>query len=212
MDDATPIPEPEHDPATQGATYPATLMVERPERIANWRPLVHWLLAIPHYVVLYLLNIAASVVGIVSWFAILITGKLPAGMAAFQALYLRYGNRVSAYVFFMREQYPPFAFESTGPDPGDYAGVRTDFSPELEGRNRLTTFFRLVLAIPHILVVTVLQIAAGVVWVIALFAVLFTGQWPEGLRRFAVGTLRWSLRVNAYIYLLTDEYPPFNLD
>jgi hypothetical protein len=55
-------------------------------------------------------------------------------------------------------------------------------------------------------------IAVAVVGLIAFFAVLFTAKWPEGLRRFAVGYLRWNLRVNAYFYLLTDESPPFNLD
>jgi Domain of unknown function (DUF4389) len=41
---------------------------------------------------------------------------------------------------------------------------------------------------------------------------LFTARWPEGLRTFIVGIMRWSTRVNAYLYLLTDEYPPFSLD
>jgi hypothetical protein len=192
--------------------YPATLSVESPEKIANWRPLVQWLLAIPHFVVLYLLEIAASVVVFVSWFAIVITGKLPAGMAAFQALYLRYGNRVVSYAGYLREEYPPFSFESAAPDPGDYAGVRSDFTPALEDRNRLTTFFRLLLAIPHLVVLVFVGLAAWIAWLLAFFAVLFTGKWPAGLHRFVVGYLRWSLRVNAYFFLLTDEYPPFSLD
>jgi hypothetical protein len=48
--------------------------------------------------------------------------------------------------------------------------------------------------------------------VIAFFAVLFTGRWPEGLRSFVVGVMRWGTRVNAYLLLLTDKYPPFSLD
>jgi hypothetical protein len=50
------------------------------------------------------------------------------------------------------------------------------------------------------------------VLLIALFAVLFTGRWPAGLRHFTLGVLRWWLRVEAYLLLLTDEYPPFTLD
>ena len=61
--------------------YPATFAVDHPERITNWKPMVQWLLAIPHYVVVYLLGIASEVVAIVAWFVILFTGKLPEGLA-----------------------------------------------------------------------------------------------------------------------------------
>jgi Domain of unknown function (DUF4389) len=90
--------------------------------------------------------------------------------------------------------------------------VRTGFGPELENRNRVAVGFRLILAIPQLIVVAILGIAALLVWLIALFAVLFTGRWPEGLRTFVVGYIRWVTRVEAYIGLLTDAYPPFRLD
>jgi len=70
----------------------------------------------------------------------------------------------------------------------------------------------LILVLPHILVLIVLAIAAVLVGVIAFFAVLFTGQWPAGLRDFVVGVARWWLRVEAYLLLLTDQYPPFTTD
>jgi len=197
---------------TFGQGYPATLEVDRADRIANWRPIVQWLLAIPHFVILYVLGIVAEVVAIISWFAILITGRLPEGLATLQCLYLRYNNRVISYAAFMREEYPPFAFETVAPDPGTYPPVRTGFAPELENRNRLTVAFRIILVIPHLIVLTVLGIAAFVAGIIAFFAVLFTGRWPEGLRTFVVGVMRWGLRVNAYFYLLTDEYPPFSIE
>ena len=60
--------------------------------------------------------------------------------------------------------------------------------------------------------IAVLGIAVWAVYVIAFFAVLFTGRWPQGLRNFAVGFMRWVLRVEAYLLLLTDDYPPFALD
>lgn len=192
--------------------YPAVLTVETAEPIDRWRPLVQWLLAIPHFFVLYVLQIVAEVLGVVSWFVILFTGKLPEGIAGFQALYLRYGNRTTAYAGFLRPEYPPFTFETVPADPGDYPGVRTDVVPALEDRNRVTTFFRLLLAIPHILVLAVLGLAASIAWIIAFFAVIITAKWPDGLRGFVLGYMRWNLRVNAYLFLLTDEYPPFSLD
>ncbi len=192
--------------------YPATFDVDRAEHVANWRPLVHWLLVIPHAIVVYVLGAVASIVALISWFAILFTGKLPEGLAGLQALYIRYNNRVLAYGGFLREEYPPFTFETTAPDPGDDPGVWTNFVPALEDRNRLTTGFRWLLVIPQYIVLIFLGIAAGFAWLIAFFAVLFTGRWPEGLRQFVVGFVRWETRVTAYAYLLTDEYPPFSLD
>jgi Domain of unknown function (DUF4389) len=192
--------------------YPATLEVEPAPRIAHWRPLVHWLLVIPHAVVLYVLGIVSSVVAFISWFAILFTGQLPEGLAGLQALYIRYTNRYSVYFFFLREEYPPFTFDTVAADPGDYAGVRTDVVPALEDRNRLTTFFRWLLVIPHLFVLALLGIVAFFATFAGFFVVLFTAHWPDGLRDFIVGVLRWATRVNAYFLLLTDEYPPFSLD
>lgn len=192
--------------------YPAALSVETPERIARWRPLVQWFLAIPHFVVLWALGIVSSVVAIVSWFVVIITGKMPRGLAGLQEMYLRYYNRVYAYAGFLLDDYPPFSFATVDSDPGDYERERVDFTPKLEDRSRLSALFRIILLIPQLIVLYLLGIAATVVHLVGFFAVLITGRWPESLRRFVVGVLRWNLRVGAYQLLLTDEYPPFSLD
>jgi hypothetical protein len=197
---------------TSGQAYPATFSLDPPEKIANWRPLVSWLLAIPHLIVASALRTVSQLLSLVTWFIILFTGKLPQGIADFQAMYLRYNYRVITYAAFLREEYPPFSFDMTATDPGDDPRVRVDVQPALEDRNRVTTAFRLILAIPHLIALIVLGIAAVVVWLIAFFAVLFTGRWPDGLRSFLLGVMRWALRVEAYLLLLTDEYPPFSLD
>ncbi len=197
---------------TVGQSYPATFEVDRADRIANWRPVVQWLLAIPHFMILYGLEIVARAVAVISWFAIVFTGRLPDGLASLMCLFIRYNNRAVAYAGFLREEYPPFAFDAVAPDRGDYPPVRTGFAPEFEDRNRLTVGFRIILAIPQLIVLVVLGIAAFVAWVIGFFAVLFTGRWPEGLRMFVVGYMRWYTRVEAYVGLLTDRYPPFSLD
>jgi hypothetical protein len=192
--------------------YPATFTFDPPEKIANWRPLVNWLLAIPHFIVLYALNTVTKAIGILSWFAILFTGKLPAGFANLQVLFIRYSTRTNTFAAFLREEYPPFTFDMTPTDPGDDPRVRVEIAPQLENRNRLTVAFRLILAIPQIVVLVVLDIGAAVAVVIALFAVLFTGRWPNGLRDYVLKVQRWNVRFQAYIALLTDEYPPFSLD
>jgi hypothetical protein len=194
------------------ASYPATFEVDPPERITNWKPLVQWILAIPHWLVLNALSSLSQIVAIISWFAILFTGRLPEGLASAQHLYIRYANRTVAYTAFLREEYPPFVFGTTAEDQGEYPDVRTSFTPQYEDRNRVTVGFRLILVIPHLIVLTFLWLAAVIVVIVWVFVVLFTGRWADGVRAFVVGVLRWNTRVSAYFLLLTDEYPPFSLD
>jgi len=191
--------------------YPVTISVDTPQRVANWRPLVQWLLAIPHLVVMWVLQTVSQVVSIIAWLAILFTGRLPAGLAQFQAMYLRYSLRTYAYAGFLTDQYPPFAFDAVNDDPGGHP-TSLSISPALEGRNRLTTFFRPILMIPALIFVVIIAIIATVCSILGFFAVLFTGRWPEGLRNFVVANLRISARFGAYASFLTDQYPPFSLD
>jgi hypothetical protein len=76
--------------------------------------------------------------------------------------------------------------------------------------SRLTTFFRIFMVIPHLIVLYFLGIAAGVVLFICWWAILFTAKFPKGLFDFIVMWFRWSTRLNGYSYLLTDKYPPFS--
>src|SRR5690606_31513804 len=83
------------------------------ERDLNrWLPLVKWLLAIPHYIVLFFLVLAAIVVVIIAWFAILFTGRYPRGMFEFVVGVFRWGLRVQAYAFLLvTDRYPPFSLQ-----------------------------------------------------------------------------------------------------
>jgi Domain of unknown function (DUF4389) len=80
----------------------------------------------------------------------------------------------------------------------------------VEKRSRLTTFFRLILVIPHLLLAALWGFATFFVVVVAWFALLFTGRWPRELYDFTAGYLRYTTYVYGYMLLLTDEYPPFN--
>ena len=191
--------------------YPAQLEVQTPEKIANWRPLVHWILVIPHYLISYVLMIVAEVVAIISWFAILFTGKLPEGLANVMCLALRYQTRTFAYGGFLHEEYPPFDFATTPADPGGTA-VTVNFRPALGGRNRLSCALRIFWLIPAAIVTILILIVAGICHFLAFFAVLFTGKWPTALHSWVMKGLRASLRLSAYAFLLTDEYPPMSFD
>ena len=194
-----------------GTAYPAVLSFDAPLQVARWRALVAWFLAIPHLLIAGALGYVIEILAFISWFAIMFTGRLPEGIAGVQYMCLRYQVRAQMYAGFLYEPYPPFTFATTAADPGDVQGLRVDFQPQLEDRNRVTVFFRLLLVIPHLIVLVLLGLAAVVCYVIGFFAVLITGAWPDGLRAFIVNVIRWSLRMQAYMHLLTDEYPPFAL-
>jgi len=150
------------------------------------------------------LGVVAGVVAVISWFAIIFTGTQPQGLWSLAAFYLRWRVRASAYVALLRDEYPPFG---DGPYPASVG-----LAPPLGTRNRLTVAFRIILAIPQIIAVWALGIAWGITTIIAWFAILFTGEYPAGLYRFGVGALRWTTRVEAYVLLLTDDFPPFSLE
>jgi hypothetical protein len=190
--------------------FPLDLHLEAPDAIARWRPLVQWLLAIPHLIVLYALGIVEGVVWVLSFFAILFTTKMPESFFGIIVMTHRYQWRVASYVFFMREEYPAFEFPTEGSDPAtDPARLSVEPAPEL---NRWLPLVKWLLAIPHYIVLLFLFIGVYVVSIIAFFAVLITGKWPEGMRNFVIGVMRWANRVSIYTYLITDTYPPFSLD
>jgi hypothetical protein len=172
---------------------------------------VQWFLAIPHYVVLSVVGTVSFVVAVISWVAIVVTGSMPAGLAGFQAMYLRYSTRTNAYLYFLTTQYPPFDFTTSAAEPGG-SETSVDLSFALESRNRLAVLFRLIMVIPAALFLMVISLVANICMILGFFAVLFTGRWPAGLRDFVVSAMRIGLRYNAYALLLTDEYPPFSLD
>jgi hypothetical protein len=90
--------------------------------------------------------------------------------------------------------------------------ISYEADPALEGRNRLTTFFRYIVAIPWLIVAAIYGFVAEIAAVIAWFAIVFTGKYPEGIYDFNAGYLRMITRVNGFQYLLTDEWPPFGGD
>ena len=148
------------------------------------------------------LGVVASVMAVISWFAIVFTGKQPRGLWDFTLFYLRWRSRAVAYMALLRDEYPPLG-------DGDYSvSFSTGDFPET--RDRWSVGLRFIYAIPHLIVLFFLGIAWFITAIIGWFAILFTGAYPEGLHRFGIGYLRWSLRVESYILLMQDEYPPFS--
>ena len=149
------------------------------------------------------LGVVAAVIAVIAWFAIVFTGRYPQGLWDLVAYYLRWRVRVMAYAALLRDEYPPFG-------DGLYPVELELPSPE-EPRDRLTVGFRPILAIPQLIAIWILGIAWALATIFAWFAILFTGRYPRRLYWFAVGAMRWTTRVEAYVLLLRDEYPPFTL-
>jgi uncharacterized protein DUF4389 len=192
--------------------YPVTIDVQpaitQRDRLTTFFRLI---LAIPHLILVGggsngggLLSAAAAFLAIVSWFTILIAGTHIVGIRQFTLFYLRWRVRALAYFMLLRDEYPPFG---DAPYPASVAVVEP-----AEPRDRLSVALRLILAIPHFIVLWFLVCAWLIATIVAWFAILLTGAYPQGLYEFGVAVFRWFVRVEAYMLLLVDEYPPFSLD
>jgi hypothetical protein len=149
------------------------------------------------------LGTAAGLMAVIAWFALVFAATHPRGLWDFAGFYLRWRARSVPYLMLLRDEYPPFGDET-------YA---TTFAVEWPAgsRDRLSIGLRIFYVIPHVIVLIFLNIAWILTSIVAWFAILFTGRYPGGLYEFAVGVLRWDLRVEAYLLLMRDEYPPFTL-
>jgi Domain of unknown function (DUF4389) len=211
--------------------YPAALSGRLDPTLSRWKWLVKWLLAIPHYVVLIGLGIAAIVVTVIAWFAILSTGRYPRSLFEFTVGVLRWNWRVSFYTYsaLATDQYPPFTLART-----DYpADFEVEYPAQLS--RGLVLIKTWLLAIPHYLILGALigggwsllggvgsfasRSEAGIALsllgalvLVAALILLFTGVYRAGLFALIMGINRWTYRVLSYSALLTDTYPPFRLD
>src|SRR4030067_597691 len=132
---------------------------------------------------------------------ILFRQKYPRWWFDWNLAFSRFLARIAAFLYLMRDEYPSTDEEQAVHLDFEYPDVKKDLNQWLP----LVKWF---LVIPHIIVLTFLGIAAGVVLVIAWFAILFTGVFPKGMFDFVVAVSRWAYRVQAYAFLLiTDKYP-----
>jgi hypothetical protein len=199
--------------------------------LSRWLWVVKWLLAIPHFIVLFILFVALGVLTIVAFFAILFTERYPRGIFDFNLGVLRWAWRVSFYTYdaLGTDRYPPF---SMGLEPDYPATLEVDYPETLSRRLVLVKWW--LLAIPHYLVLGVLLGGGWFAWdtgwgehgrewhwnpglismlaIFAGFALVFANRYPRGIFDFVMGLNRWVFRVVAYALLMTDVYPPFRLD
>ena len=199
---------------SQSTTAPVTLDVAYPEHLGRPHLLLKlflgWIyVGIPHGIILYIYGILASIATLIAFIAILITGRYPLALFNFVVGYLRWSARVNAYwIYFMVDAYPPFS----NADADNPVTLEIEY-PETLSRGK--AILKLLLGwlyagIPHGIALAIYFIAVVVVLFISWWAVLITGRFPQGFFDFVLGFMRWDNRLSAYLYLLRDEYPPFN--
>jgi Domain of unknown function (DUF4389) len=194
------VPDPAGPPSPE---YPVRFEVAYPAELNRWLPLVKWLLALPHYIAVAFVALGAVFVAIFGFFAVLFTGRWPRGAFDYLVGTARWAYRVAAYVHLMTDAYPPFTLR----DVPDYpVRLSVDYPEHVANWRPLVQWL---LAIPYLLVASVLYWLTGILTIVAFFTVLFTKAVPRGLFELMMPGLRWNLRGNAYAYFLSDRYPPW---
>jgi hypothetical protein len=191
-------------PATATQPHPIRLVVNDDLRRTRLTVFFRLILALPLIGWALLWSVIAVLAVIVNWFATLFTGRSPEGLHNFLATFLRYTTHVRAYFLLIADPYPRF----TG-KPGTYP-IDLEVDPP-ERQNRLTVFFRVILAFPAMFVTNILSNLSQLLAVFSWFIALVTGRVPEGIRNFAALALRIETQTYGYLLLVTGRYPSFNV-
>jgi hypothetical protein len=193
---------------SMSVTYPVQLDLSADARIARWRPLVQWLLAIPHLAIASVLRTLRNLLTVISFVTVLFTKRIPRPLFDAIAMTYRYEWRSLSYALFLHASYPPFDFQPGADDDGETSYTAMSFTYPGE-MSRWKPLYKWLLAVPHYVVMVALWVAALFALVFGVLAVVVTGAYPTRARNFLVGVYRYGLRVQAYVGLLTDTYPPF---
>lgn len=185
----------------QGAVqvHPIRLVVTDDLQRSRLTVFFRLLLAIPHLVVVYFWGIVVFLAAIVNWFATLFAGRSPQGLHDFITSFLVYQTRVTAYLYLLAEPWPPFG--SSGEYPVD---LQVDGPRE---QNRLTVAFRLILAIPALILAGVFRTLNQVLAFVSWFYALATGHISDGIRSLGAYCLRYEQQTYGYVLLATQRYP-----
>ncbi len=184
--------------------YPVTFEADYVERRNRLTTFFRLILAIPVAIWLALYAIVADVAILIAWFAIVFTARYPQGLYDFVAGYTRFVTRVTAYASLLCDPYPAFG----GSDDPAYP-VRLEFAGPLEHYSRLKTLFRIILAIPIMILRYVMELLLKIGAVAAWVVILVIGKMPRGLFDVMVLANSYMARSDSYLYLLTETYPPF---
>jgi hypothetical protein len=186
------------------AAYPVQLDVQHQPEYSRFMPLIKWLILLPHYIVITVLAIGALFAYIIAFFAVLFTRKYPEGLFNYIVGVGRWGYRITAYLFLMTDEYPPFSLDASASDQVSYS-----IEYPADGVDRWRPLVAWILAIPYLIIANVLLYLAEILVFFAFFVILFTKKYPDGMFKIVLITMRWQARGNAYAGFMTTKYPPF---
>lgn len=193
--------------------YPASVSFKAQKKSSSLMALftiipVKVIMLIPHFIAQAVVALAAMFLGLLGILAVLFFGEYPKNFEKIVVGAMQWKQRISAYFFGMTDKYPPFSL-----DPNAYA-LSFNFSHQKKNSRLMALLtivpLKLILVIPHLIVLMVMGWLMVMSYVVGLFAVLFTGKFPTPLEHVVVATLNYAFRVNAYVLCLTDKYPPLS--
>ena len=195
-------------PATFDAEYP-----ESPSRVLALLGAIFWikgLLLIPHIIILIFLTILALVLVWIAHWVILFTGRYPEALFNFAVGVQRWTTRTDSWMHGITDRYPPFSFSER-----DYP---TSFEVRFPDRSSrgvailgIIILGKLILLVPHIILLWALSYAMLAAAYFSYWAVLFTGRYPRGIFELVTGVQRWTYRSTSWLYAFTDRYPPVSI-
>jgi len=195
----------------QPSGYPIVLSTSRPISANRvWAIpllgiLIKAIILIPHFIVLYVLAIVSGLAHLVIWAFVLFTGQYPEWGFNLTAGVLRWYLRLILYFYGLSDDYPAFSMDA----PGDVVIPRPESSSRFFAIPLLGILVKGIILIPHFIVLYVLGIVVALCQLVIWIPVLFTGTYPSWAYPLVSGYALWYTRMSAYLFGLTDSYPPF---
>ena len=181
------------------AHYPVQLTAHYPDEQSRWKVALRLPLSIP--ILIFSLLLQGGVVPAV-WATVLVSRRIPRWLFDFQVGVSRWQIRAASYLLLLTDEYPPFEGEHS-----------IDYDVQYPARlsRWKVIIWKFITAIPHLIALGVLTLTLLPVAVIAWLALVIRGRYPRTLHGYAVGVIRWQARVQAYLFSVTDAFPPFSL-
>jgi hypothetical protein len=173
----------------------------------RWTTLFRIVLIIPWLIVGAVYVVLLTFTHLFAWVAVVVLGRYPEWLYNFNSGVLRYLTRFNAFAYLQTDAWPPFGI---GEEPG--YPIRLSVAPPAESQSRLKAFFRLILAIPMLVVVYAVGAIHSGLAAVAWLTIVFRGYLPEAVNNAMSFVNGLYARVAGYVLLLTDDYPPIGLE
>jgi hypothetical protein len=187
--------------------YPITYEADFNPTPNRWTTFFRLILAIPWLIVGAFWGLLFLFTHFFAWVAIIILGRYPEWLYNFNSGVIRFAVRIYAWAYLQTDEWPPFGL---GDDPG--YPIRIGIAPAAERQSRLKALFRLILAIPMLIVSYAVSYMHIWLAVIAWLTIVFRGYLPEGVNNALTFVNSFYARLYGYIAFLTDDYPPIGVE